>query len=91
MGQIILTPEEIRKAAITFTSIKKIQDVDALLTANAKTQLQKVRDKISVVEIPKGKSAGYNVDGERYIALAMKWEDWQDLLKELEEGKKEGG
>jgi len=50
----------------------------------AKAQLKKVRSKISVVEIPQGKSAGYNVDGKTYIALAMLVEDWEALQKEVD-------
>ncbi len=76
MGQILLTPEEIYNA----TRGKEGYDNNI-----AKSQLKKVRGKIAVVEIPKGKSAGYNVDGKQYIALSMLQEDWETMLKELEE------
>jgi len=87
MGQILLTPEEKALAVAdeeerTKSCPGEFRDYSDII---AEAQLKKVRGKISVVEIPKGKSAGYNVDGVPYIALAMKKEDWQDLLKDLED------
>lgn len=89
MGQILLEDNEIVQVAVDLCGIDPVHtivDVDINHDkALAKTQLKKVKSKIAVVEIPEGKSAGYNVDGKPYIALAMLREDWEALVKEVEE------
>lgn len=93
MGQILLTPEE--KASAVADEIERTKSCPVKFRIYsdiiAEAQLKKVRKKIAVVEIIKDwVTAGYNVDGKPYIALAMLKEDWQTLLEELEERKEEG-
>ena len=82
MKRILLTDDELDELEkqFPFKSLATHEVSDAY----CKAQLKKVKGKIAVVEIPKGKSAGYNVDGRPYIALAMLKEDWQSLEKEVE-------
>lgn len=47
-----------------------------------KQERERIRKQLAVVEIPKGKVAGYNVDGKQYVALAMSEENWQALKGE---------